>query len=158
MAKLSQFRSDTRALNDGMWVLVDPAAFDDLEILSRGFTDAFIDAQTQKIAKAARPYGYPREGSREKIPNSEMRQINAELLRDFLILDVRNLYDEAGEPVSIKDFHAMLFSQAFDRLSSACWQAAGKVTTASTMAQESAVGNSPKPSETSSNGENSESA
>jgi hypothetical protein len=140
MVELSEFRTDTRAINDGVWIRVNEAAYGDLDILSRGFTDDFVDAQNARVTKAAEPYG----GERTRVPNSEMRTINASLLEDFLVLDVRNLRD--GERVvEVAQFHMMLYDPAYNRLARACWEAAGRVTTRSEAQVKAASGNSHAP-------------
>jgi hypothetical protein len=138
MARLSEFRVDSRAIADGAWVRVDEALYGDLDILTRGFTDDFIDAQTARLARAATPYG----GNQEKIPNAERRKINASLLRDFLVLDVRNLLDDADQPVSVQAFHGMLDDPAYYRLARACFEAAGRVSSQSEDQLRHALGNS----------------
>jgi hypothetical protein len=123
MVKLSDFRSDTKAIQDGVWVRVDERNYGDLEILSRGSTDEFIDASADRWAKAAEKYG----GDRSRIPNSEGRKIQASLFEDYLILDVRNLSDDDGNPVDVRTFHAMLYDPQFQKLSNACRDAVAKV-------------------------------
>lgn len=138
MAKLSSFRSDTRAINDGIFVPVDPVRHPGLEIRSRGFTDEFVDAQNVRMAAAAEKY----EGNRAAIPNSELRQINGELLREYLVLDVRGLEnDDDGSPVSLEEFHGYLGRQEYQKLQQACWTAAGRVTTRTAEQIKAAAGN-----------------
>lgn len=141
MVKLSTFRSDTRAINDGVWVRVDERNFGDLEVLSRGNTDDYIDAAADRWAKAAEPYG----GDRSRIPNSEGRRIAASLLEDFLVLDVRNLTDDDGNVVDVQAFRAILYEPAFQKLFDACWQAVRKVNTRSDRQMGEAEKNSPRP-------------
>lgn len=138
MAKLSDFRSDTRAIQDGAWVRVNEAIYDDLDIRTRGYTDDFVDAQTARLTRAAEPYG----GDRDRIPNAIRRTINANLLREFLVLDVRNLADDDGKPLTQEAFLLLLDNPAYHRLSRACFEAAGRVTTQSAAQVEAAVGNS----------------
>lgn len=135
MAKLKDFRTDTQAINDGVWIKVG-AEFDDLEILTRGFTDQFFDAQEARLERAAQAYG----GDRAKIPNAERRTVNASLLEDFLVLDVRNLDDE-GKPVSKEDFYSMLYTPQYGMLARACWSSAGKVSSMSAEKLKVALGN-----------------
>jgi hypothetical protein len=137
MAKLQDFRSDTRAIADGAWVRVDEAMYDDLEIMTRGFTDGFVDAQNRRLAKAAQPFN----GDQGRIPNAIRRAINAGLLKDFLVLDVRNLLDEHEQPVTCDAFVEMLADPAYARLARACFEAAGKVTVLNAEQIEHASGN-----------------
>lgn len=136
MARLSDYRSDTRAINDGVWVRVGPE-YDDLEILTRGFTDTFLDAQEARLTKAAQSY----DADRAKIPNAERRTINAGLLEEFIVLDVRNLKDENEKLVEIGDFHHMLYEPEYGMLSRACWTAAGRVSTMSAAKLKAVMGN-----------------
>jgi hypothetical protein len=138
MARLKDFRSDTRAISDGAWIRVNEALYDDLEINTRGYTDDFVDAQAQRLARAAERVN----GDLNRIPNAVRREINAALLRDFLVLDVRNLQDDDGNPVSRDQFLDMLSDPAYFRLSRACFEAAGRVTTQSVAQVEAAAGNS----------------
>jgi hypothetical protein len=137
MAKLSAFRSDTRAINDGAWIRVDDAAYGDLDIMSRGYTDEFVDAQNARLMKAAEPF----LGDRDRIPNSVRREINAGLLRDFLVIDVRNLEGDDGKPVSVEQFHDMLEQPEYAKLQRACWLAAGRITTRAAEQAKAAAGN-----------------
>jgi hypothetical protein len=138
MARLQDFRSDTRAIADGAWIRVDEAMYDDLEILTRGFTDAFVDAQNRRLAKAAQPFN----GDQTRIPNAVRRAINAGLLKDYLVLGVRNLLDEHDQPVTLEAFLEMLGDPAYARLARACFEAAGQVSVKSAEQLEAAAGNS----------------
>lgn len=139
MAKLADFKVDTRAINDGSWERVDEARYGDLEIRSRGFTDQFVDMQAKMLRKAAEPYG----GNQEDIPNDVRRMINADLCRGVLVLDVRNLTDDDGHAVTIEAFHTMLDDPAYARLLRACFDAAAKVSTRSEAMAKAIAGNSP---------------
>ena len=137
MVKLSEFRSDTKSIQDGAWIRVNEAAYGDLDIMTRGFTDEFIDAQNARLSKAAEPYA----GDRTRIPNAEQRRINASLLTDYLVIGVRNLMDGETE-VAVEDFHKMLVDPSLNRLARACWDAAARVTARSVAQVEAAAGNS----------------
>lgn len=138
MAKLSAFRADTAAIQDGAWIRVNEAFYDDLEIQTRGYTDAFVDAQTLRLIRAAEPFG----GDQTRIPNAERRDLNAGLLREFLVLGVRNLLDDDGQPVELAGFLEMLDKPAYQRLARACFEAASRVSTQSARQIVNAVGNS----------------
>lgn len=146
MAKLSEFRIDTRAMQDGEWVSVPE--FGDLEILARGATDAFLDAQRALEGRYARQYG-----SREAIPNAVSRAINAQLLEEHLIMDVRNLEDDEGQPVPVKRFCTLLRDPGYTRLATAAWTAVSRVSTRIQDELDTASGNLSAPSKTNSNGE-----
>lgn len=151
MVDLAEFQTDTRAINDGTWVRVNEALYGDLEILTRGFTDAFVDANNARMSKAAADFN----GDRTMIPNSKLREINASLLEDHLVVDVRNLVS-AGNPVPVAEFHSMLYDPAYGKLARACWEAAGRVTTRSVAQVGAARGNLPSPSASGSNGDTSD--
>ena len=148
MAKLSDLTISMHAIQDGEWVRVDEAEFGDLEILARGFSDEFIDAQRASEARLLRKYG-----TVTAIPNAVQRVANAELLRGYLIVDVRNLEHDDGTPVTVQEFHAMLDHPKYTRLSDASWRAARRNTVQIADELEIAVGNSPRRSKLSSNGE-----
>lgn len=133
---ISTLKVDTRAMADGRWVTVG-GAYGDLKIMTRGFTDEFYDAQTAKLANAAQMFG----GTQADVPNAIRRRINAELLKEHLVLDVTNLV-AAGEPVPVAQFHEMLFQPDYVRLAAACWQAAARVSSLTKEQLESAEGNS----------------
>lgn len=138
MATLKNFRKDTRAINDGAWVRVNEAIYDDLEILTRGFTDEFVDAQNRRMAYAAERYN----GDRGQIPNAVQRDINAALAREFLVLDVRNLTDDDGTPLGLDAFLATLNDPAYLDLARACFDAASQVSRRAALQLKAAVGNS----------------
>jgi len=138
MANLKEFQSDIRAINDGIWVRVNEA-YRDLEIQVRGFTDQFHDARTARQIAAAEGYG----GDEKRIPNDVQRRINASLMQDFLIIGVRNLDNGDGQPVTIEQFHELLFQPDYGRLSRMVWDAAGRVSARSMAQVEAAAKNSP---------------
>lgn len=133
---ISTLKVDTRAMADGRWVTVG-GAYGDLKIFTRGFTDEFYDAQSAKMANAAQMFG----GTQGDIPNAIRRRINAELLKEQLVLDVGNLVAD-GAPVPVAQFHEMLFQPDYVRLAQACWQAAARVSLLTKEQLESAEGNS----------------
>lgn len=148
MAKLSDFRSNSKAISDGVWIRVNEGLFGDMEILTRGFDDRFIDAQNSRLKKAAGKYA----NDRERIPNSEHREINATLLQEFLVLDVRGLEGDDGNPIDIKSFYVLLHDEDYSALTRACWEAAQRVTSMSQVQLEEALGNSHRRSQSTSNG------
>lgn len=138
MAKLSDFTSDTKAISDGVWLRVNEAVYGDLEILSRGYTDEFVDAQNARLRRAADPYG----GDRTQIPNAIWRTVNASLCRDILVLGVRNLKDDDGNEVTLDAFYDMLDHPKYQKLARAAMDAAARVTTASGEQLKVMTGNS----------------
>lgn len=148
MAKLSDFRSNSKAISDGVWIRVNEALFGPMEVLTRGFDDRFIDAQNSRIKRAAGKYA----NDRDRIPNAEHREINAALLCEFLVLDVRGLDDDEGKPIEIKEFYRLLFDEDYSALTRACWEAAQRVTSMSKEQLDAALGNSRAPSKSTSSG------
>lgn len=142
MTQLSEFQSDMRAIQDGVWVQVNEA-YGDLEIQVKGFSDEFHDRRTAKYVAAAEPYG----GEREKIPNAESRKINASLMEEFLIIGVRNLFNKDGKEVTLEEFHKLLYLPDYGRLTRMCWECVNKVSARSVAQTEAAVKNSETGSE-----------
>lgn len=138
MAKLSAFRADTRAIQDGAWIRVNEALYDDVEILTRGYTDDFVDTQQLRLIRAAEPFN----GDITRIPNAVRRTLNAKLAKEFLVLGVRNLLDDDDVPVELDRFLQMLDDPAYNRLARACFDAASRVTNQSSEQIKAAVGNS----------------
>ncbi len=138
MAKLSSLLSDTKSIDEGMWQPVNPAFYDDLEIFTRGFTDDFVDAQAARLRKLRLDNDII-EG--DPLPNAMQRELNAGLLRDLLVLDVRNLEGDDGIQVSVEDFKAMLDKPNAGRLVRACWEAASRVSSRTTKSTAAALGN-----------------
>lgn len=142
MAKLKSLLTDIVAINDGMWVTVNPALYDDLQIKTRGFTDQFVDAQQARFLKAKTDLNL-REV--DPLPNAVGRKINARLAQDFLVLDVRGLEDEDGQTVGVEPFKKMLENENASRLVRAVFEAAGRVSSKTMESQVIEVGNSPEP-------------
>lgn len=137
MAILADLKTDSAAINDGVWKKIEK--YPGLEIKSRGFTDQFIDAQSRRERKTAENY----RGDVRAIPNAIRRQINAALLCDFLVLDVRGLYHDEAQThaVSLEEFKKLLPNPDYRELMAACWEAAGLVTTEAGKQAEDAEGN-----------------
>lgn len=137
MATLADLKTDSAAINDGEWKKIDK--YPGLEIKSRGYTDQFIDAQSRRLRKVAEKY----RGDVTAIPNAVRRQLNAELLCEFLVLDVRGLFHdkEKKRPVSLEEFKGLLPNPDYRELMAACWEAAGLVTTEAGKQAEDAEGN-----------------
>jgi hypothetical protein len=145
LAKLSSFRTDSQAIQAGEWVRVDDE-YGDLEILTRGFTDAYFDAQARRQHAAARGFG----GDANKLPSAIRRAINVECVIEHMVLDVRNLVDDqnGGRAIPVQEFKDLLRNADYAELVVACFRAAGKVGQRRAMDLEEAVGNSPPPSST----------
>lgn len=122
MATLKRFRQNSAAINRGEWVDLG-IEFDNLEIRSRGLTDAYWDMHQAKIRRAAQAYN----DDANRIPNAIRREINVDCLVDHAILDVRNLYDDDGHPVTLDGFCDLLRNPDFHELIVACFRAAGWV-------------------------------
>lgn len=138
MAKLSSFLTDTKAINDGAWVVVNEALYDDFAIKTKGFTDEFVDAQAARVKRVRADAGISDD---VVLPNALQREINASLLRDHLVLDVRNLEGDDGAPITVEAFHDLLDKPNAARLVRACWEAASKVSARTAKANEEALGN-----------------
>ncbi|OAZ69010.1 hypothetical protein SRCM100623_02316 [Acetobacter pasteurianus] len=137
MLSLADLKTDSAAIADGKWVKIDK--YPGLEIKSRGYTDKFVDAQAQRLRKAAERF----RGDVSAIPNAMRRNINAGLLRDFLVLDVKGLHHdrEKKNPVTVEEFKELLGNPDYRELMAACWEAAALVTTQASEHAEEAEGN-----------------
>lgn len=122
MAKLSAFKTDSKAVAEGEWVRVGED-YDDLEIRTRGMTDAYTNARDARHRKAAVGFG----GDVSKLPVEIRRRINIDCLATFLVLDVRNLTDDDGAPVTVDAFKDLLSDPDYDDLVTACYRAASQV-------------------------------
>lgn len=141
MASLSRFKTDLSRKNDGGWVKLGEE-FSEIEIKTRGFTDAYSDARQAKMRRAGSRYG----GDLQKIPQAEVRAILIELLITHCLLDVRNLEDTEGNPVSFELFKELLHEDAYIDLYGAALQAASQVTAEREADLQAAKKNSPTPS------------
>lgn len=122
MAKLTSFKIDSRARETGEWISPGDE-FDDLEIHTRGLTDSYIDARAAKMRKASLAYG----GDASKIPNAKVREIVVDCLLAHCTLDVRNLTDADGSPVTFEQFGALLRTGDYPDLIDAALRAATMV-------------------------------
>lgn len=119
MAKLSAFKIDSKAVESGEWV--NPGdEYDGLEILTRGFTDAYVDAKASKVRKAALGFG----GDASKLPNAIGRAITVDCLVKHTLLDVRGLSDDDGQPVTFARFVELLRDPDYSELLNAVVAAA----------------------------------
>jgi hypothetical protein len=121
MAKLSNFRRDSAAIEAGEWV--ELPEWDNLRIRTRGFSNAYKDAMALRRRRAAMAYG----GDEARIPASVMRNITIEGLIKDLLLDVADLTDGEGRPVSFEEFCSLLRNPDYEELGYACIDAASRV-------------------------------
>lgn len=122
MASLSRFKTDLSRVNDGAWITLGEE-HNSIEIQTRGFTDAYHDARGARTRRAAARYG----GDTAKIPQSDFRKIIIDLLIQHCLLDVRNLEDDKGEPVSFELFKQLLYEDQYQDLYTATLTAAAIV-------------------------------
>lgn len=120
--KLSAFKVDSKAINEGKWVRPGEET-GDLEILIRGYTNAYSDARNARMRKASLPYG----GDISRIPTAISTEITADCLADHLVIDVRNIVDDAGNPVSVETFRECIRSPDYPELLMAAIRAAAIV-------------------------------
>lgn len=119
MARLSSFRVDPRAAEDGSWHSPGEE-YEDLEIQSRAMGDRYSDALAAKRRRAAASLA----GDTSKIPMAIARRLMVDALVEHCLQDVRNLADDAGEPVTFEQFCAMLRDPAYPDLLVAAIRAA----------------------------------
>lgn len=121
MAKISNFRQDSAAIEAGEWVTL--AEYDNLRIKTRGFTNTYKDAMALRRRRAAQSLG----GDETKIPAGIMRAITVEALINHLLLDIADLTDESGEAVTFEAFCNLLRNPDYEQLGLACIEAAQRV-------------------------------
>jgi uncharacterized protein YukE len=97
MANLASRKRNSTAYTSGVWKRPDPDM--DLEILTLGMGDEYLDMQAAKQRKAAKGFG----GDTEKLPAAMKRKINIECLIACCLRDVK-FNDDDGNPVSFAEF------------------------------------------------------
>lgn len=147
MARLASFKIDSRAREAGEWQSPGEE-YDDLEILTRGFTDAYTDARAARLRRAAMGFG----GDASKIPSGSARSITVECLITHCLLDVRGLVDDAGGTVTFARFCDLLRDPDYADLFVAAVRAASLVGMRRAADVQDALGNSSPPSGQPSNG------
>lgn len=141
MARLSGFKINSKAIENGQWVSPGEE-YDDLQILTRGFTDLYTDARAAKLRRAALAYS----GETTKVPNSIQREILVECMIEHVLLDVRNLTDDQGSPVDFARFCDLLRDPDYADLVTASIRAASLVGKQRLADTKDAAGNSATPS------------
>lgn len=136
MAKLKDFRRNSQAFEEGEWVRVADE-FDDLEVKVRGYTARYHDLRNAKMRRAATPYN----GDVSRIPSAIADAIVLECLLACIFLDVRNLEDEHGKPVTREGFIELLRDPDYRQLVNAVLVAAGKVGQMNELEKADAEGN-----------------
>lgn len=117
---LNETKTNTAIITQGTFVAVP--GYPGLEIKARGYTDEFIDARARMENEA----DLANKGT--VITNAQRRKINAALLSDYLIVDVRGLFNGPGpeeNPVTVDQLKTLLALPEYTRLARACWAAAG---------------------------------
>lgn len=147
MARLGSFKVDSKAIEAGEWK--NPGEeYDGLEILTRGFTDAYTDSRAAKMRRAAVSFG----GDQSKVSVAVARSIMVDCMVKHVLLDVRGIEDDAGEPVPFSRFTDLLRDPDYQDLLTASIKAASLVGQRVASDVADAVGNSAPPSGTPSNG------
>jgi hypothetical protein len=141
MARLNAFKVDSQAIEAGQWVSPGDE-YDDLQLLCRGYTDVYYDAQAQKMRRAATAYG----GDLAKVPNSIQRDIRIDCLIRHIVLDVKGLADENGKAVDFARFCDLLRNPDYGQLVVATMTAASMVGRQIAQDKADASGNSATPS------------
>lgn len=142
MATLEKFRRNSRAVREGEWVRVGDE-YDDLEIRTRGYTDAYFDAHDEMMSKAVKA-----AGEAKKLSSAVRREITVECMIRHLLLDVRNLTRADGRPVTFEEFCGMLRDPDYLELVAACVRAVEKVGRQRQDEVQEAAGNCARASDT----------
>jgi hypothetical protein len=121
VANLKTFSVNSGAQAAGEWIQPGDE-YEDLALRVRGFTDAYHDAQAALLRRAAAIVA----GDQSKIPNAVQRDIRIKCLIEHVFLDVRNLTDDAGKPVTADVFRDLMRDPDHGVLVSAVIQAAAQ--------------------------------
>lgn len=122
MARLAAFKVDSHAIENGQWVSPGEE-YDDMELMVRGLTDSYFDAQASRLRRASFAYA----GDTTKVPSAVQKQIRAECLVQHVFIDVRNLIGDNGEAVTADQFRSMLVNPDYSELVVAVIKAASRV-------------------------------
>ena len=104
--KLSAVRRDPSVFKSGEWVHLPGDEFDGAAILTRGFTDAYMNAKNAAFRRVSSAYG-----GAEKVPVEKNREVVINAMVDHVLLDVRGIEDDAGQPITLDAFVACLRDQ-----------------------------------------------
>ncbi|MBP2302520.1 hypothetical protein [Azospirillum picis] len=134
MANLASRKRSSTAYTAGVWKRPDPDM--DLQILTLGMGDDYLDMQAAKQRKAAKGFG----GDTEKLPAAMKRKINIECLIACCIRDVK-FKDDDGNDVSFEEFLEFLRDPEYPDISNAAFTAATMATADREADAEEAEGN-----------------
>ena len=136
MAKLEDFTISSDALANGEW-LSPGEEFDDFEIKLRPFDDAYQNARTAKMRRAAVRYS----GDVGRIPANEARDIVVACLEKHTLLDIRNLSHASGAAVTLAEFIDLIRTERGSQFFSAVVSCATRAGQAKVEAEKEAAGN-----------------
>lgn len=142
MAKLTNFKRDSKAIAEGEWISPGEE-YEDLEIMTRGYTDMYADTRASRLRRAVTTAGVR---SVESLPSATVRTITVECLISHVLLDVRGLAHEDGTPVSFGEFCELLRNPDYGDLFVAAVTAASRVGMKRAEDLADALGNSEAPS------------
>lgn len=153
MASLNKFRRDVAAIRSGEWVEVGIGE-ETFEIFTRGLTPTFRDGYSRMRREAAEELNRTVKPGQTRYTETTLKPsvddaVTARAIAEFCDLNVRGLYhDEAKtQPVTADEFREMLRdTETFPALGGLTYAAALRVTDKSAADRTEAVGNSPKPS------------
>lgn len=140
MAKLSSFKRDAKVRESGAWISPGDE-YDGLEILTRGFTNAYRDAVAAKMRQAAVPF----LTDQMRVPAATRQMITVDCLVEHVLLDVRGICDDAG-PVPFAKFCDLLRDPLYDDLYTAVVKASAQADQIKAATAGDAAGNSAAPS------------
>lgn len=136
--KLSNFKVDSNAIENGAWVSPGEE-YDDLQIKTRGFTDQYTDGRAAKMRRAALQAGFGT--ATDRLSQTTSREILVECLISYCLLDVRKLLDDNGVPVTFDAFCELLRNPSYPDLFTAALKAVGIAGVAKATSIETAAGN-----------------
>ena len=140
MARITAFKINSKAVETGEWIRLGEE-FDDAEVLTRGYTDAYTDAHQAKLRRAAKSMN----GDATKLPIAVSRGLLIESLLQHVVLDVRGIQNADGSNTTMAQFADYLRDPDYATLLAAVLGAAGRVGLSRDDVAD-AVGNSAQPS------------
>lgn len=89
-------KKDTAALDQGVWIKQLTGDGEEFWIQTKGYPDAYIDAQRRRQNKAAIGFG----GDASQLPAALTRTINCETMAKLSFMNIDGLDEGPGQPVT----------------------------------------------------------
>lgn len=111
MAKLGEFRTNARKLREGDWVEMGED-WDGLRLKVRAQSRPYFDTRARGMQRAAKEWG----GEEARIPEEVVDRITAEAAGEHLLIDVAELLDAQGQPVTAERYRELMLNPDYQPL------------------------------------------